>query len=481
MPAVGDLTGDGIPEIIVAESAGPSQFNSFFVWIFSGDGSNRSNPTTINTIFKGQSFSPLIANVVQQPVMDNPELIFVSYENGTTSPVTIKMYTFGPNPGNNNTVEYYRLPLTIFNLWGGGHSIGNPYNDINAADFDQDGTPELYIGNDIYVFQNNGTELHLRIDADQLPLAAPIPNGENITTPQFPAGQHYYPIAADVLTRADCNNDPECDGLEFILGPKVYSVDITNGNLTERVSVVNSTPNLTYLDGFTGVADMDMDGDLDVVVNGGIRYPNGAGTVILPGTYIYDVKSAPANGGVGTILKTYFQTANPLLMENVPYGGKVCIGNVYRDYLNPNATTLQDFPEVIVVGRNKMSCFSINSGSGLNDDWWKQDVLDESGLTSPTVFDFNSDGIKEIVYQDESSFRVMYGDIELGGRNPFPTGVDGTRNWDQVTNANGTYLNHPIVANIDPNLDADAELITIGLPTYNPSNPIGPQWIFENF
>ena len=44
------------------------------------------------------------------------------------------------------------------------------------------------------------------------------------------------------------------------------------------------------------------------------------------------------------------------------------------------------------------------------------------------MYDFNGDGISEIVYRDESNLRILY-----GGGTPFPPGVDAERNWFKTT------------------------------------------------
>ena len=74
---------------------------------------------------------------------------------------------------------------------------------------------------------------------------------------------------------------------------------------------------------------------------------------------------------------------------------------------------------------------------------WSITTTDNSGLTGATAFDFNGDGINEVVYRDEDSLRIISGPSGLNLAT-FPCGA--------VTGSE-----YPIV--VDINNDAEAEII----------------------
>ncbi|MCB8978743.1 MAG: tandem-95 repeat protein [Ardenticatenaceae bacterium] len=77
---------------------------------------------------------------------------------------------------------------------------------------------------------------------------------------------------------------------------------------------------------------------------------------------------------------------------------------------------------------------------------WSVPVQDgSSGITGSSVFDFNGDGIAEVVYNDELYLRVF-------------RGTDGEILFE-IPNSSGTLLEYPVVADVD--LDGNAEIVVV--------------------
>src|SRR5207302_2178044 len=73
---------------------------------------------------------------------------------------------------------------------------------------------------------------------------------------------------------------------------------------------------------------------------------------------------------------------------------------------------------------------------------WQRDTHDQSsGGTGSSTFDFNGDGVEEVVYRDECWLRVY-------------NGKDGKTVFAQVVSS-GTCLEYPVIADVDGDGHAD--------------------------
>jgi gliding motility-associated-like protein len=245
------------------------------------------------------------------------------------------------------------------------------------ADFNQDGIPEIYKDNRIY---NSLT--------GALIAAGVGSTGNNPGSNGSPAAM---PVAADVLPSNYCAN---CAGLELVCGNRVYAVDIAGGTLT---SIANSLPGSLH-DGFTSIADMDMDGLLDVIVTSN-------GTI-----YVWDPR-------------TGLQIGNTVNIPNTSAGGRANIADYDNDGL----------PEIGAGGFNVYVVIDIDTATNILSQKWANTIVDGSEHTTASVFDFDCDGRAEVVYRDENNLFVWDGQtgnlsasIQCGSatRSEFPTIVD---------------------------------------------------------
>ncbi len=95
--------------------------------------------------------------------------------------------------------------------------------------------------------------------------------------------------------------------------------------------------------------------------------------------------------------------------------------------------------EIVVAGGSRLHCIN-HDGTVL----WSAEVTDMTGATGASIFDFEGDGIPEVVYIDEIQILVYEG----------PTGQLKYRNTDHSSN---TMWEYPVIADVDG--DDSAEIV----------------------
>ena len=193
-----------------------------------------------------------------------------------------------------------------------------------------------------------------------------------------------------VAVAADLNGDGE---LEVVVGNAAYRRDGSalwyNGGS----------------DGIPAVADMDLDGEPEIIVIGGNR--------------VWTMEA----DGTATGWSDSFSNTN--------YLGPPAIDDLDGDGV----------PEFVIVGSGEMRAYEWD-GSRL----WTQMVDDSSGAAGPILFDFEGDGYPEVVYADESTVRVF-------------NGLDGSIKLQSNNHSSATGFETPIVADVDA--DGQAEIIML--------------------
>lgn len=274
-----------------------------------------------------------------------------------------------------------------------GEAQGRAGASLSVADFNGDGIPEVYVGNQIF---NGATGARL-VSADSADSAG-------------------CPYRADVgcywgqTTAADMDNDGI---LELVAGNVIYKVDITNtdgeaGNsLTVWQEADSSVDGVG--DGWTAVADIDLDGTPDVIVVRTASNTQGGQTRL----YVWNGQTSEVMSmvsGIGTA------------------GGTPLIGDIDGD----------GGPEIVIQNGN-LRAFTYDPTEGLVPKW-NLNTNDGSALTSLSMFDFNNDGRQELVYRDETHLRIIDGSgstatnhatfpciSSTGSEMPIIADIDGTR------------------------------------------------------
>lgn len=277
-----------------------------------------------------------------------------------------------------------------------------PSGTIGFTDFNNDGKVEVYIGN--WVF-----------DAYTL---TKIGNGNsNSGLGYFHNFKERVSYASDVL--------PTVAGTELICGSVIYSVDVA-GNAVNVVKTI-TPPAGCLSEGNTEVADFDGDGLLDVLVK---QYSSSFRI------YAYDPRTGM---DLFSQLITNFSTTE----QNYPL-----IGDIDAD----------GKPEIVLLTEDVLKAYKYDGISVLNE-LWTEPVFDPSGSTGLTLFDFNQDGIKEIVYRDERDLRIIN-----GSKKSHFTGADTiVYNLAIYPVVSNTVAEYPIVVDCDN--DGEAEIVTTGTVT----------------
>lgn len=404
---------DTIPEIVVSQVPPDRR-----IVLFRGDGANRMNPRKAATAFQIESNTQVaIADLNNDK---QPEILALMPGRFTA------FHQYFGNSGPNPWVDFQFSFQNQSRYWSS-----------QVADFNEDGVPEIYAGNQILRYDGPADDMLLGIREDLLKPYGQLAhqNGLHKTA---------QPLAAELLNRFACNNDPDCDGLELGAGPVIYSVDLDfwDGdppqlNIQRDLNTLDPSPAI-WSDGFTAVADIDLDNTPDLVVAGKRDS--------IYGIYVWN-----RNG-----LITFFPYP-----VNTPFSGAMpCIANVVDDRLLGFTV---DYPEIIASSQNRLTCFNLNIADNQPNTpyWWTMAVPDSIGLATPVAYDFNVDGLDEIVFQDEAKLRLMY-----GGPAPFPPGVDSTRNWYSIPAPTITGTQYPVIADCDG--DGAAEIIFTSFDDTNP-------------
>ncbi|MFT7377715.1 MAG: hypothetical protein ACI88Z_001545, partial [Sphingobacteriales bacterium] len=349
LPTVGDLDGDGFPEVVGRDAKAANR-------IFIIDGRNGQLKRTINAPAPDVSGSHIALADVDRDGFG--ELFFVAAEsdsNVTEDFVAAESYS--------NAAEDRRY-LFAYNYdgtlkWKSSKKVGYHHHhdswSASIADFNGDGIPEVYLGNQIF---NAVTGQFIAEGGDHGSTGAP-----------YSAPYEPFPVAADILPDSQCT---DCDGLELICGDEIFSVDIENGKMRKIVS------GRKVMDGFTSVADFDNDGDLDVIVggNGVIQVWDGQTSSKLVTDYI--------------ILNS-LKGGRPIVAD-FDNDGKLEIGfagNLKYHVIEESRSLLLDSP--ILVKK------------------WSIHTHDRSQRTGATVFDFQNDGSIEVLYRDEKKLFFIDG------------------------------------------------------------------------
>ena len=323
----GDLDGDGIPEIVAYRC----ESNRLFIL----DGQTGALKVTITTptILPGGT-TPAIADLSNDGF---GEIVIV---------------------GNDRRLRCYSHTgqLKWFSFLLVGYDQRYRCSSPSIADLNQNGLPEIVIGNQVF----NGQNGQLIASGGAAGSAGEHPL-RNLTGFSFNAS-----VPMDVLPDGFCNH---CQGLEIVAGNRVYSVNLATGQVQ---TVVSAPPG--YSDGYTSIADFDGDGDLDAIVQG---QKNGQNTI-----YVWDLQTP-------TILREF------ALYNNWPEGAS-----------RANVADLDGD------GRPDISFVSYPELYALNNDFnvmWTRDVFDVSAVTCSSVFDFCGDGSSEVVYRGQEYLQIFDG------------------------------------------------------------------------
>ncbi len=404
-PVVGDLFGTGDPVVVAGggrSATGGNPVSSRVardIHIYDGD--DGSVLYTITTPrYTWSSFAAVaIADVNSD---GRGEIIFRAASHSQTQADADAVGVASPSQVDGRLIAYEYNPVTDDwdVMWISDQRYDHGPNStqvqarggasVSLADFNADGTPEVYVGNQIF---NAVTGVRLASGA------ASQPSG--------------CQVGVSCLLAQTVAFDRDGDGdLELAAGYVIYDVQIndTTAEAPNSMTVAETAdlPSLVNRDGFTAVADLDLDGSPEVVVT-----IAGNNTVI----YAWDSQTgALKDQKLGTQLAGGTGAGPPM------------IGDIDGD----------GRPEIVMVTVNRVRALKYIPGVGFQQAWIIATV-DSSGGTSMSMFDFNNDGKQEIVYRDEQNIRIMDGG---------PSPANANRNLATFSCGSGTSVDMPVIADI---------------------------------
>jgi hypothetical protein len=269
------------------------------------------------------------------------------------------------------------------------------YPSLVIADVNHDGHPEVLATDKIF-------------DAETGLEVATLPAGGRGYVP-IGNSETYMPVFADI----------DGDGtLDVVAGNTVYRVNIadrTNPNNNSVNILTKMTNTTTFPDGFTSVADIDNDGDLDVIVTAG---GSAANTAIM---YVWDGATATQIGGTVSV------------SSNGKNISRATVGDINGDKQ----------PDIAFAYTNGLRTMTYNAGAFTTI----RDLItdDASGATSLIMFDFNQDGEVELIFRDALKLRI------------YNKSGNVLNSFDCLSD---THTEYPVIVDLDR--DGHAEILVSG-------------------
>ena len=308
------------------------------------------------------------------------------------------------------------------------------------GDITGDGLPDVVVqgeGKYLVAIDSSGTPLW-QSDPFTFPSrsgSASIANMDGEGLPEIVFGSAVYDAAGTRLWEGSqgsghnaigpisCVADLTGDGRPEVVGGRTaytFTGTVAGGDFTGQILW-----DTNYTDGYCGVADMDTDGDPDVVLVS-------AGAVQV------------LEGATGAQMATLA----------IPGGGHGGAPNI-ADFDGDGA------PEIGTAGGSNYVVIDFTPPATLAVLWQAPTEDDSSSRTGSSVFDFDGDGRAEVVYGDEEYLRIYPGvepDCDL---NPPGPACDGIMTDAEVLfrdlNSSRTRSEYPVIADVDG--DFKAELV----------------------
>ena len=411
-PVVGDLDGDGIPEIIAVNHTGNGyQGNSLYVYY----GNDRSNPKIIEVkgsdgFLKDINCRNMGAIAIAKVDLNN---------DGVFVPIIIVHNTDGIlrayNPAKATGYELVWESDDFSTHHETGYEV---YTSLHIADFNNDGHPEVYTSTRIF----DAATGKLLVKANNTDKKG----GYSLVYSSTVTINFYHTHAADICGDAR---------LELVAGTQVFDVQINSRTnpTANTMFPIRSIPDViingcNHSDGNTLLVDINQDGRLDVVYTSLISSDKRIAIVA------WDVEKQEI------IAEVEFN-------DDVFYGSTSQAGIPFVGDVDGDGKL-----ELLILSTHRIYSFFVNKSTKKFEQKWAPFVVqDESGATGITLFDFNLDGVAELVYRDEKALKIL---------NATSSGLVERSSIEPCRS--GTVKEYPIVADVDN--DGYSEIIVIGIP-----------------
>lgn len=400
--------------------------------------------------WRGLASNPNINSLNQVPVVgqlsddngdgainayDIPDLVFVAAGRGQYGPASTALVAISGTDGRE--------------LWSRTDVNLSHFSSLALGDIDNDAIAEI-VGvrgyrEELIAFEHTG----------QLKWRVPL-SGPSVPEVIFPPPPYVY----DMITIANLEGDNEA---EVIHGRQAFR-GISGEQLWEGAHDAGGDGGLPagqqVREAFgigAIVADIDMNGVMEVVA-GRSAYDADGRTLwhradIKPDAY-EDADGTPMNQSGLNAVGNFDLDDFPEIVLSIgdelyllEHTGETIWGPKYApDFGEMGAPSLADLdrdglPEIMISSNRRLTVFESDGTVK-----WTTDIKDDSGVTSATVFDFENDGLYEVIHMDEEDFRIF--DALTGAR------------LYETRNTSVTVYEYPVVADIDG--DKQAEIILTG-------------------
>ena len=412
IPLVGDLDGDNHPEIVCFSRNGdspntPNTNNQILVF----DGVTKQLKTTITMVSPVTAYDAAAYGMVKLP--SGKGLI-------VTACYDLKLRAYDITASDPN------IPF-----WTSDVDFGSNHGDwgvnVNFADFNNDGHPEVYVRNKIY---NAETGVLLG-----------VASGGNNTGSSFAHYSHYTnwqlssPLAVNI-----CNDTRS----ELVLGNEIYDVNITNLNGTNGNTILLERqivpPDNIVPDGHAQVADFNLDGHLDLFISS----RNIAGYWGNVSFYVWDVHN--------NVLSLPMTISTIMSGKSIPL-----IADIDNDGM------LEVLIQCDIYGNNeKIRAYKYDYTTSAFSFMWGLAPDEDSYSNAITAFDFNQDGLLELMICDQSTVRIVNGSgkSHITGNDTIPMYVMSSFPFSEIT-----IMQYPIIVDVDA--DGNAEIVSVGSDKLN--------------
>ena len=409
--SVGDVDGDGIPDAVItskwnseirvvataagqADGTAAGDVKSDFkttgqgAKIFSGTGDCKPG----NLLFEHEN---LIADIDGDGKAELFGVVSNRGGNPSTPPTCFFLVAF--TYAEDNLIPMYNAIQIGTNRPG----------TFGIADMDGDGKAEIYMRDRIYAAETG----------------ALLATGNGNWDLDITAG----PVAVDVVGD---------DRMELVSGTKIYSIPsfadrnpATPANLTLVADMNAIDPKVQAFvklaidpieygidtHSMTSVADIDRDGNMDVVISGALNAVNGPTAVFY------------WNVAKGTV--SYYRPQDPAYANGWPWGtGRVNLGDANGDGIS----------DLTFMAGAYLHCLTTDASGNLVPLWPAPRKINDSrsGVLTVSIYDFDNDGNPEIVYRDSQELAVI-------------DGATGTQKlWSAVCQSH-TYTEGVVIADVN--------------------------------
>ncbi|MDR2121061.1 MAG: VCBS repeat-containing protein [Tannerella sp.] len=509
VPLVGDLNGDGKPEIVALSLNGTSPIGarSPYLFILNGQTGAVLNkfelPAVVEPCRSGYHGSPSQIALVDADKNGFGEII-VCFSSTSASAYRKQIASFEVT-GNSfaltqkwKTTDHYGL------WWNNGVKQDDPgdydydYPIPQIVDINGDGTPELVVYNKVY----DATNGHLLAHFDELG-AEPGAGSKSAYVGSFSLPDNrdiYYESSIAFPSVYDIDGDGKYD---YIAGGKIYyDINLTTGTY--------KTLNHTEIpDGRTAVADIDGDGEAEIVAltcNVIDRYSSydftlrvwkpdfttnpSAPTGHTVATRTFNTRNNAAQGFSSCLyigdIDGKVQNGKKLpeisLISGRPFKVSSTYTNLVMDIpVHPNVTDggiihNKSFSDADVRGCLVSFTWDNNTGVTAGDRLKVSFMLeheDRSINTGFSLFDFDNDGTADICYRDEHTLRI------ISARKSYVTLGESATSVIRMSKEcmSFTGFEYPAIADVDA--DGSADIIVMGRSSGGPDNARGYVLVVE--